>query len=77
MLESLRSLRGQARRSAERGMLLALFLDLQVSIVNEPSGMDMSGLGMPDVDGHTADRQGPCPIGLSSHEVRPNDQHHC
>ena len=49
----------------------------QLSIVNEPSGMDMSGLGMPHMDGPTADRNRPSPIGVSSHEIRPNDQHHC
>jgi CheY-like chemotaxis protein len=49
----------------------------QLSIVNEPSGMDMSGLGVPHMDGPTVDCNRPCTIGVSSHEVRPNDQHHC
>jgi len=48
-----------------------------LAIVNEPSGMDVSGLGMPHMDGPTANHNRPRPIGVSSHEVRPNDQHHC
>ena len=48
-----------------------------LAIVNEPSGMDMSGLGMPHMDGPTSDRNRPCPIRVSNRQVHPNDQHHC